>query len=298
MSPVDDQTDINLESNPLYSKVEPDGRIKCKAPDCEMMVSAQNIARHWHQYHPKLKKDDYQPSLQKLLKILREGSDNPTPTSPVIAEVKDDKSPTKPMVPKKSLTPNEKRRSCGQSGCDYRTSSMVKMAEHLKSLGHNTSSISSPRKSSGSANNTLKLMCGYKDCDFITKYMSNLSRHRKRRNHYLTDDDKREAEAEEKRDEIAKKIEQSHCDSLSEDAATDDDEVDVTIPLTKNLSPSKITDYFKPITKKVKPMQSLDCVSDNKNDATAAGEAEQDKEKQAAPIVPKENHKAKPVLEQ
>ena len=45
MSPVDDQTDINLESNPLYSKVEPDGRIKCKAPDCEMMVSAQNIAR-------------------------------------------------------------------------------------------------------------------------------------------------------------------------------------------------------------------------------------------------------------
>ena len=254
--------------------------------------------RHWHQYHPKLKKDDYQPSLQKLLKILREGSDNPTPTSPVIAEVKDDKSPTKPMVPKKSLTPNEKRRSCGQSGCDYRTSSMVKMAEHRKSLGHNTSSISSPRKSSSSANNTLKLMCGYKDCDFITKYMSNLSRHRKRRNHYLTDDDKREAEAEEKRDEIAKKIEQSHCDSLSEDAATDDDEVDVTIPLTKNLSPSKITDYFKPITKKVKPMQSLDCVSDNKNDATAAGEAEQDKEKQAAPIVPKENHKAKPVLEQ
>ena len=140
-------------------------------------------------------------------------------------------------------------------------------------------------------------MCGYKDCDFITKYMSNLSRHRKRRNHYLTDDDKREAEAEEKRDEIAKKIEQSHCDSLSEDAATDD-EVDVTIPLTKNLSPSKITDYFKPIAKKVKPMQSLDCVSDNKNDAAAAGEAEQDKDKQAAPIVPKENHKAKPVLEQ
>ena len=45
MSPVDDQTDIDLESNPLYSKVEPDGRIKCKAPDCEMMVSAQNIAR-------------------------------------------------------------------------------------------------------------------------------------------------------------------------------------------------------------------------------------------------------------
>ena len=45
MSPVDD-IDINVESSPLYSKVEPDGRIKCKAPDCEMMVSAQNIARY------------------------------------------------------------------------------------------------------------------------------------------------------------------------------------------------------------------------------------------------------------
>merc|ERR1711944_134121 len=115
-----DVVEEELEKNPLFSKVEPDGRIKCKAPDCPHLVSAQNIARHWHQYHPKMKKDDYQPSLQKLLKILREGSDNPTPTSPVIAEVKDDKSPTKPMVPKKSLTPNEKRRSCGQSGCDYR----------------------------------------------------------------------------------------------------------------------------------------------------------------------------------
>ena len=37
---------IELENSPLYSKVLPDGRIACKAPDCTKMVSAQNIARY------------------------------------------------------------------------------------------------------------------------------------------------------------------------------------------------------------------------------------------------------------
>ena len=39
-------TDEDIEKHPLFSKVEPDGRIKCKAPDCTHMVSAQNIARY------------------------------------------------------------------------------------------------------------------------------------------------------------------------------------------------------------------------------------------------------------
>lgn len=34
-----------LEKNPLFSKVQPDGRVACKAPDCKMTVSAQNISR-------------------------------------------------------------------------------------------------------------------------------------------------------------------------------------------------------------------------------------------------------------
>ena len=36
-----------LEKNPLFSKVQPDGRVACKAPDCTKMVSAQNIARYY-----------------------------------------------------------------------------------------------------------------------------------------------------------------------------------------------------------------------------------------------------------
>ena len=40
-----DVVEEELEKNPLFSKVEPDGRIKCKAPDCPHLVSAQNIAR-------------------------------------------------------------------------------------------------------------------------------------------------------------------------------------------------------------------------------------------------------------
>jgi hypothetical protein len=43
--PADGILEDELESNPLFSKVQPDGRIACKAPNCSKMVSAQNIAR-------------------------------------------------------------------------------------------------------------------------------------------------------------------------------------------------------------------------------------------------------------
>ena len=36
----------NIEKHPLFSKMEPDGRIKCKAPDCILLVSPQNITRY------------------------------------------------------------------------------------------------------------------------------------------------------------------------------------------------------------------------------------------------------------
>ena len=44
---VDKEPDLieEVEKNPLFSKIEPDGRIKCKAPDCPISVSAQNIRR-------------------------------------------------------------------------------------------------------------------------------------------------------------------------------------------------------------------------------------------------------------
>ena len=99
--------------------------------------------------------------------------------------------------------------------------------------------------------------------------------------------------AEQKRDELAKKIEQSQESSTEEE-----DEFDVTIPLTQKLSPSKITDYFKPVKKVVK-MASLDDEKNenskqNTNSSEAAATAQV-----IPPQPPKENNfKAKPVLEQ
>ncbi len=43
--PSNTSTIVALESHPLYTRVEPDGRVACKAPECDMRVSAQNIAR-------------------------------------------------------------------------------------------------------------------------------------------------------------------------------------------------------------------------------------------------------------
>ena len=109
--------------------------------------------------------------------------------------------------------------------------------------------------------------------------------------HFLQD--KKSALAEQKRDELAKKIETSQDSSTEEE-----DEFDVTIPLAQNLSPSKITDYFKPIKKVVK-MASLD---DENNENK---ESKQNNSSEAATTTaqviqpPKENNfKAKPVLEQ
>ena len=366
--------------------------------------------RHWHQYHPKMKKDDYQPSLQKLLRLIREqgGASTPLPDpevdekivenskSPVASKLETSKSPILPKVeksksklglrasmtpptkysPHETLTPaqlraklnNDKRESCKTPGCGYRTSnkekmaahrkslnhykenenivksspkacssspaataeiqkneekektcgtpdcsystnSLVKLTEHRRSLGHTINNSITPKKrknssnhnsTSSSPNKMTKLFCGYKDCEFSSGYLSNLCRHRKRKCHYLTEEDKKMAEAEEKRDSIAKEIEQSQ----ENDTSTDEEEVDVTIPLTKHLSPSKITDYFKPIAKKVKPMQSLESNNDKEKEKssteTETAEKPQQQQQQEKPssLVPKENYNAKPVLEQ
>ena len=39
-------SDKDIEKHPLFSKMEPDGRIKCKAPECKYLVSPQNISRY------------------------------------------------------------------------------------------------------------------------------------------------------------------------------------------------------------------------------------------------------------
>ena len=83
-----------------------------------------------------------------------------------------------------------KRKSCGHPGCDFRTSSLVAMTDHRKSLGH---SMVSPKKSrkllqSPASPSRATLLCGYKECDFTSKYLSNLSRHRRRRNHFITEE--------------------------------------------------------------------------------------------------------------
>ena len=100
--------------------------------------------------------------------------------------------------------------------------------------------------------------------------------------------------AEQKRDELAKKIETSQDSSTEEE-----DEFDVTIPLAQNLSPSKITDYFKPIKKVVK-MASLDDENNENNDNSKQNNSSEAATTTAQVIQPpKENNfKAKPVLEQ
>merc|ERR1719273_2301154 len=101
----------DLEKNPLFSKVQPDGRIKCKAPECKMMVSAQNIARHWNQYHPTLKKNDYQPSLRHLLRMLQAQKQEEEQTK--------NGNPTKSPSAVNPVTPVEKTKGlrCGNAGC-------------------------------------------------------------------------------------------------------------------------------------------------------------------------------------
>merc|ERR1712062_106206 len=111
-----------------------------------------------------------------------------------------------------------KRKSCGHRGCDFRTSSLLAMTDHRKSLGHSqVSPIKKSRnllKSTGSSPSRAILLCGYKDCDFTSNHLFYLSYHRRQRNHFITDEDKKSALAEQKRDKLAKKIEQCQESSL------------------------------------------------------------------------------------
>ena len=72
-------------------------------------------------------------------------------------------------------------------------------------------------------------------------------RHRQRRNHFLSEEDRITAKAEASRDELFREIEQKPIPVDSADECGSNDELNITIPLTKNCSPSsKITSYFKP----------------------------------------------------
>ena len=252
--------------------------------------------RHWNQEHPSLKKDDFQPSMRKLIRMIQNDhseSDSPVTPAPKVvpkdtpsALVKSNppsKSPKTPQTPtitaisNKQVTPLNKtkqektikktpvsdketikktpvsekepvlnkRITCGSSGCGYRTTSSLKMTEHRKEKGH--LSPQKPRKTQSPASSKLSIgHCGVGDCDFSTKYKSNLMRHRQRRNHFLSEEDRITAKAEASRDELFREIEQKPITVDSADESGSSDEVDVTIPLTKDTSPSKITDYFKP----------------------------------------------------
>ena len=201
----------------------------------------KNFYRHWHQYHPKLTKNEYQPSLQMLLKMIREGSSSTTDASsssevtsgtPVVVNNEADlHQPAQRLETKtgngRSITPTKstpttslktptstgtgnKRKSCGHPGCDFRTSSLVAMTDHRKSLGHSQVSpikksrnlLKSTSAGTGSSPSRATLLCGYKDCDFTSKYLSNLSRHRRRRNHFITDEVRRKKHTNKKICEI------------------------------------------------------------------------------------------------
>ena len=75
-------------------------------------------------------------------------------------------------------------------------------------------------------------------------------RHRRRRNHFSSEEDRIKAKAEASRDEIFREIEKKPVPVDSAEESESSDELDVTIALVKNCSPSKITDYFKPVNKK------------------------------------------------
>lgn len=175
--------------------------------------------------------------------------------SPVVVEVVNNVSEKKTPSSTPSAAQNLKRLSCGNSGCNYRTTSRLKMSEHRKEKGHLTpgkrSKVTLPSSKSPSKLPLTK--CGFVGCDFSTRYHSNLSRHRRRRNHFLTDEDRNEAVAEAQRDEIARQIEESKLESSSET----EEEMDVTIPLAKKYSPSKITDYFKPLAASRKSIEAV-----------------------------------------
>ena len=178
-----------------------------------------------------------------------------TPLSKKATEVTPLSKKTTPKVPtpkekvqgqKNGSVDKNKRLSCGNSGCNFRTMSSLKMAEHRKLQGH----LTPKKKAIKSPNSSLTIQyCNVGDCEFYTRYQSNLMRHRRRRNHFSSEEDRIKAKAEANRDEIFREIEQKPVDS-AEESSESSDELDVTIPLVKHTSPSKITDYFKPVNRK------------------------------------------------
>ena len=167
---------------------------------------------------------------------------------------------SKKITPPTKSTDRKKRLSCGNSGCNYRTMSQLKMAEHRKLQNHLTPK--KRQKTSPSQSKLPAMNCGSEGCTFSTRYQSNLARHRRRRNHYLTENDRKEADAEASRDEICREIEKKGPVGDSTEEEESNDELDVTIPLSIKYSPSKITDYFKPLVNKrvqgVKKILDLD----------------------------------------
>merc|ERR1712156_1353124 len=183
------------------------------------------------------------------------GAATVAPDKQEVKEVTPLSKKTTPKVPtpkekgqgqKNASVDKNKRLSCGNSGCNFRTMSSLKMAEHRKLQGH----LTPKKKAIKSPNSSLTIQyCNVGDCDFYTRYQSNLMRHRRRRNHFSSEEDRIKAKAEANRDEIFREIEQKPVDS-AEESSESSDELDVTIPLVKHTSPSKITDYFKPVNRK------------------------------------------------
>ena len=92
-------------------------------------------------------------------------------------------------------------------------------------------------------------MCKKEGCSFLTALLSipynKLTYHKKRRNHFLSEEERITAKAE-----ASREIEQKPITVDSADESGSNHELDITIPLTKNCSPSsKITSYFKPVEK-------------------------------------------------
>ena len=161
--------------------------------------------------------------------------------------------------PNPSYSEPSRRFRCGNPGCLFRTDSRLKLSEHRREKNH-LSPQKNPLLSRSSSTHLPLTQCGYDNCDFASKYLSNLTRHRRRKNHFTTENERDAAQAELKRDELAKEMEKNKMSAESENEATSETEVDITIPLAKNKSPSKITDYFKPRSKKLPQKSQVDPV--------------------------------------
>lgn len=157
-------------------------------------------------------------------------------------------------------------------------------------MNHRTPSKSTKAVATNRSNskNLNLVLCGFEDCDFATKYNSNMHRHRQRRSHFLSESDKIEAVQEKARDELAKKMEAKSSTSTDDD--TDEENTfDITIPLSQKLSPSKITDYFKPLPKKTAEVASvrktLDMQSEENANSNGESQAAQQTENKTSKVL-------------